>query len=291
MNNVDATFRSHHNRLFGIAYRMLGSANEAEDIVQDAWIRWNAEQAHVEQPGPWLARVVTRLSIDRLRANEVRRRDYLGPWLPEPILHETTPDAPIELAESLTFAFLLLLDQLSPVERAVYLLRAAFDVDYDDIAATVHKTPTNCRQIFARARKRLASGRRPGDAPVSEPLEAHQPLLHAFAHSIATGNIDALVGLLQADVTFTSDGGGKVAAATKPVRGAQRVAKFLIGISRFATTQTTWTSINGQCGAVVHAGAQLLSVMIFELNDGHIARIHMVRNPDKLQAIVHPRIP
>ena len=219
-----ATFEAHRPLLFSIAYRMLGSASEAEDIVQDSWLRARQDaHADVRSPRAYLATIVTRLCIDRLRSAERTRMEYPGPWLPEPLAGPNQESA--DLASSLTTAFLVLLEQLAPTERAVFLLREVFDFDFDEIARSIGKSEANTRQILKRARGRLRDSRPRFTVSRRESEEVVQ----RFRHACVTGNVDELMAVLHADATLVSDGGGKVAAATRPLLGADRVAKFVLG--------------------------------------------------------------
>jgi RNA polymerase sigma-70 factor (ECF subfamily) len=283
-----AAFERERGRLFGIAYRMLGSVSEAEDILQDAWIRWHAvDHAEVESPAGFLVRMVTRLCIDTLGAARNRLTDYVGPWLPEMIvqpLGEAGPAAgpikSIEQADDLSVAFLLLLERLGPVERAVFLLRESFDFSYREIAGIVGKSEAACRQIERRARQRLESEGRPSPP---DP-ETHDRLLMSFLRASREGDIDGMVSLLAHDAVLYSDGGGKAHAAGIPVPGAERIAKFLVGLGRKA--QGVWevrpALVNGRLGAVTYFEGRLVNVLSLRVEDGAICNIFIQVNPDKL---------
>src|SRR5947207_9397944 len=218
----EATFEAHRPLLFSIAYRMLGSASEAEDVVQDAWLRARQdEDADVRSPRAYLTTIVTRLCIDHLRSAERTRMEYPGPWLPEPLAEPNQESA--ELASSLTTAFLVLLEQLAPTERAVFLLREVFELDFDEIARSIGKSEANTRQILARARGRLRDSRPRFTASRRESEE----IVRHFRDACITGNVDVLMAVLHADATLVSDGGGKVAAATRPVLGGARLAEIV----------------------------------------------------------------
>jgi len=278
-----AAFERERGRLFGIAYRMLGSVSEAEDVLQDAWLRWQGvEHGTVESSAAYLVRLVTRLSIDTLGAARNRLTDYVGPWLPEPIVRsgEADPAALQELADDLSTAFLLLLERLTPVERAVFLLRESFDFSYREIAEIVGKTEENCRQIDRRARKHLDPGRRPAPADPEE----HGRLLGGFLRAVRDGDLDGIVALLAQDATLYADGGGKTRAAQKPIHGAEGIARFLLGIRRNAPPD--WeirpATVNGSAGLVNLVGGQPISVMSMDTEPGRIRGIYIVVNPDKL---------
>jgi RNA polymerase sigma-70 factor, ECF subfamily len=280
-----AAFEQERGRLFGIAYRMLGSVSEAEDVLQDAWLRWQGvEHGTVENPTAYLVRLVTRLSIDTLGAARNRLTDYVGPWLPEPIVAprrgDGDPAALQELADDLSTAFLLLLERLTPVERAVFLLRESFDFSYREIAEIVGKTEENCRQIDRRARKHLDPGRRPAPADPEE----HGRLLGGFLRAVRDGDLDGIVALLAQDATLYADGGGKTRAAQKPIHGPEGIARFILGIRRNAPPD--WeirpATVNGGAGLVNLVGGQPISVISMDTEPGRIRGIYIVVNPDKL---------
>jgi RNA polymerase sigma-70 factor (ECF subfamily) len=282
-----AAFERERGRLFGIAYRMLGSVSEAEDVLQDAWLRWHGvEHGTVENPSAYLVRLVTRLCIDTLGAARNRLTDYVGPWLPEPLVRSEDDESPAalqELADDLSIAFLLMLERLTPVERAVFLLRESFDFNYREIAGIVGKSEENCRQIERRARKSLAEGRRPAKA---DPAERDR-LLDGFMRALKEGDLDGMVKLLARDATLYADGGGKVRAALKPVPGGESVARFLLGIWRQAPPDWEMRAarVNGRPGLLNFVGGHLLSVFSFEVEEGLIREIYAVLNPDKLARV------
>jgi len=274
--------------IFSIAYRMLGSVAEAEDVVQEAFLRFHRAQeegAAVEAPKAWLAAVATRLAIDHLRSARVRREAYVGPWLPEPVVEEKEPAMArhVEMAESLSMAFLVILEALSPVERAVFLLREVFDYGYDEIAAVVDKSEDNCRQIFARAKRHIDAGQPRYEASP----EKRDALAQRFFAACENGDLAGLVQLLAADATFFGDGGGKAAATLNPVRGRDPVARLFQGFhtkGRQVGLQVRRVLVNGQEGALfVDAEGRLISVLALEIADGVVQTIRAVVNPDKLQ--------
>ena len=259
---------------------------DAEDMVQDTFLRWQqTDVAAVETPKSYLAAMITRRCIDHLRSAKVQREQYIGPWLPEPLLVDTAvpPTEHLVLAESLSMAFLVMLETLSPTERAVFLLREVFDYGYDEICAIVDKSESNCRQIVRRARQHLAAGRPRFDA---QP-DAQQQILAEFMQACANGELNGLMALLAEDVVQYSDGGGKVFAARKPVVGAEKVAQFILGIIRQApqNTATTFAIANDQPALVVHVNNLPYGVMIFDIRNGRIQNIYNIVNPDKLQHI------
>jgi RNA polymerase sigma-70 factor (ECF subfamily) len=276
-----STFEAHRPLLFSIAYRMLGSASEAEDVVQDAWLRARQdEHADVRSARAYLATIVTRLCIDHLRSAERTRMEYPGPWLPEPLAEPNQESA--ELASSLTMAFLVVLEQLAPTERAVFLLREIFDFDFDEIARSIGKSEANTRQILRRARGRLRDARPRFSASRRE----SEHIARHFRHACATGDVHELMAVLHADATLVSDGGGKAAAATRPVLGADRVAKFMLGYAgklRWSESDFELVMINGDPGLLLRHPIAGNGTYSFDIVDGRIRTIYVVRNPDKLR--------
>jgi RNA polymerase sigma-70 factor (TIGR02957 family) len=270
--------------MFSIAYRMLGSVAEAEDVVQDAFVRMvDAPPAEVRSPEAYASTVTTRLAIDHLRSARVRRERYVGSWLPEPLVTAAAdPAVRAELADTLSMAFLVMLESLSPVERAVFLLREVFGYDYDRIAPIVDKSEANCRQIFARARQRIADRRPRFEAS----RERRDELAQRFHAACETGDTTALEQLLADDVTVYADGGGKAAVVPQPVHGGLRVARFLLGIMRQLQARSGRlepTEVNGQPGfRLVDAAGRLGAVMELTIADGRVQEVRNVLNPDKL---------
>jgi RNA polymerase sigma-70 factor (ECF subfamily) len=280
----EATFEVHRRLLFSIAYRMLGSASEAEDLVQDTWLRARQDDhADVRSPRAYLTTIVTRLCIDRLRSAERTRMEYPGPWLPEPLAEPNQESA--ELASSLTTAFLVLLEQLSPTERAVFLLREVFERDFDEIAKSVGKSEANTRQILTRARGRL----RESQPRFAASRRESEEIVERFRDACVTGNVEALMAVLHADATFVADGGGKAAAPTSPLLGAARVAEFLIGIVgkvRWSESDPRPVTINGTPGLLVRHPIVGNGTYSFDIANGRIRAIYVVRNPDKLRGFL-----
>jgi RNA polymerase sigma-70 factor (ECF subfamily) len=281
-------FASVRPLLFSIAYRMLGSVMDAEDVVQDAYVRWlGAPDTDVRSPHAYLTTIVTRLAINQLRSARSQRETYVGSWLPEPLVTETAPDpsAPLELAESLSMAFLVLLERLSPIERAVFLLHDVFDFEYAEIARVVDRTEVNCRQLLARAKRRIGA---PEARFAADPEQADR-LLHRFTDAATAGDLDGLLAVLAEDITLWADGGGKVrGAALRPIHGAQSVARFIMGvIQRFvpADSNAQPTRINGQPGFIVYLTGRPLAAMILDVRGDRIHAIYAVGNPDKLHAL------
>ncbi len=277
--------------LFSIAYGMTGSVGDAEDIVQDAFLGLTrARQAGttIADPKAYLTTAVTRLGINHLRSARVRRETYVGDWLPEPVVVPADgPAEHAELADSLSMAFLVLLEALSPVERAVFMLREVFGYGYPDVARITGKTEVNCRQIFARARQRIAAGGQGRDSarPPARRAEGEE-LARRFFEAAAGGDMDALLGMLAPDVVLHGDGGGKAQAVGKPLAGRQRVMRLLAGGLRRARTlgaslRLAW--VNGQPGAVLYdAEGRVVGVVELDVADGVVQTIRAVANPDKL---------
>ena len=280
----EATFETHRPLLFSIAYRMLGSASEAEDVLQDAWLRvLQDERADIRSPRAYLTTIVTRLCIDHLRSAERTRLEYPGPWLPEPLAEPNQESA--ELASSLTTAFLVLLEHLTATERAVFLLREVFELDFDEIARSVGKSEANTRQILTRARSRLHDSRPRFTASRHESEE----IVRSFRHACVTGNVEELMAVLHADATLVSDGGGKVAAATRPVLGADRVMKFVLGYAgkmHWSESDFQLVTINGAPGLLLQHPIAGNGTYSFDIANGRIRAIYVVRNPDKLRAFL-----
>ena len=279
-------FDRHRPLLFSIAYRMVGSVAEAEDAVQEAYLRWQkASEVEVRSPKAYLSAVVTRLCIDNLRSARVKREEYVGPWLPEPLLAEPTPDVAdtVALDESLSMAFLVLLESLTPTERAVFLLREVFDYDYPEISRLLGKSESNCRQIARRARESVAA-RRPR---FEHSPEQQERLMQQFVRACSTGDMPALLELLAEDVTLWSDGGGKVRAALNPIHGSDKVARFFLGVLRKAppTLVVQPATINGQPGIISYADGSPLNVLTLDVADGRIKAVRIVANPEKLRAV------
>jgi len=284
-------FQAQRPRLFAVAYRMLGSASDAEDVVQDAWLRYSgARPADLRSPEAYLTTIVTRLCLDRLKSARASREEYIGPWLPEPLVTDAAvgPERSVALAESVTLAFMVLLETLSPEERAVFLLREVFEHDYDEIAAMLDTTAANCRQLFHRAKEHIAE-RRPR---FRNAAEEKRPLVGRFVNALIAGNADELTRVLAEDVGLWSDGGGKVTAARRPVFGRDAVVTVLVGIRRTAQAATgvpveavsiDIVDINGEPAMVARIAGHVNTVYTFTIDDGAIAAIRVVRNPDKLK--------
>lgn len=274
------TFETHRPSMIAIAYRMLGSAAEAEDIVQEAWLRWQAATREgVRSDRAFLSTVVTRLCLDRLKSARASREQYVGPWLPEPVRTDTPVDP-----ESISLAFLVLLESLSPVERAVYLLHEVFGYSHSEVAEMVDKEEATCRQLLHRARTHIQA-RRPRFAPSKE---AHERLVTGFMSACLSGDLEGLKRLLAQDVTSWADGGGKVRGASRnPVRGAESVARLFIGLMKKAPAGVTpeLTEVNGWPAVVLSLDGTVFDVMSFETDGERIHAIRSVLNPEKLAQV------
>lgn len=287
--NSETTFETHRSRLFGLAYRLLGSRSDAEDVVQDTWLRWRqADQAHIRDPEAWLVTAATRLGIDRLRAARLQREHYVGPWLPEPAEIDEAPGPAdrAEVVEQVSLAFLAVLERLGPEERAAFLLKEAFDYDYLQIAPLLGVTEANCRQMVHRARERLQAARPRFDV---EP-ERHRRLLERFMHAAQRGDQAAITALLSEDARLVSDGGGKAIAVRRPLLSAERIARLFWAASRRGDAVIDWRmgTVNGEPAVLRYRDGRLASVMV-AISDGEVIReLLTVVNPDKLGAAVTP---
>jgi len=281
--------------MFAVAYRMLGAIQDAEDAVQDAWLRWSAApRAEVTSPRAYLARIVVSAALDRLRSARARREAYIGPWLPEPLLTEARPDPAerAELAESVSVAMLVVLESLAPAERAVFVLREVFGFSYAEIGAALGRSDAAVRQLGHRAREHVQARRPRFDVDRSQQREVTQRFLAAAVD----GDIEGLMTVLAPDVTLLTDGGGKARAALRPIIGADKVARFLAAISSrpYMDTEISGLSleaaeINGGPGTLVTAGGQAIAVLTLTVADGRITAIQALVNPDKLSAIAAGR--
>jgi RNA polymerase sigma-70 factor, ECF subfamily len=287
VNDADLAelYRDLRSYAFAIAYRMLGSVSEAEDVVQDAFVRISrADPGELLNPKAYLATVTTRLAMDALRSARMKRESYVGSWLPEPLVADRTQDvaAAAETADSLAMAFLVMLEKLSPVERAVFLLHDVFDHDYAEIASIVGKSEANCRQLARRARQRIEDGRPRFEAS----RQASADLTDRFLAACQDGDMTGLVTLLAGDVAFYGDGGGRAAAIERPLFGRENVARFLLGLFRRGAKlgmQMQRVEVNGQAGAkFLDAEGRLISVFTVDVADGAVQAIRSVVNPDKL---------
>jgi RNA polymerase sigma-70 factor (TIGR02957 family) len=285
MDDVSA-FDPLRPRLQKIAYRMLGSVAEAEDIVQDVWLRWHGADRHdIDNPEAWLVSVTTRMSIDRLRAAKVQREHYTGIWLPEPLMTDSpaTPEEMTERADDVSVAFLLLLERLSPEARAAFLLREVFDADYDEVADAIGKTEAACRQLVSRAKAQLRDER----PRYAVPREKHQQLLQTFAQALERGDFPAINAFLAEDAILVGDGGGKVQSFPKPMEGGRRIAQlFYAAALRYKSgLRVRLVTLNGEAALLRYFEGELESAQTFETDGERIVAIHVQRNPDKLARI------
>ncbi|MFB8131484.1 RNA polymerase sigma-70 factor [Streptomyces mirabilis] len=278
------TFLAHRNLLFTVAYEMLGSAADAEDVLQETWLRWvKVDLGQVRDPRAYLVRITTRQSLNRLRTMSRRKEVYVGPWLPEPLL--TAPDVAedVELAESVSMAMMLVLETLSPTERAVFVLREVFDVGYDEIAAAVDKTPAAVRQIAHRARRHV-DARRPREVVPSGRIRA---ALESFQRAFEARDLQGLMDVLAPEVVLVSDGGGLKQAALRPISGAEKVVRFIVGGTGKAggTLTSDPTVVNGNPALVLRLDGEVDGIMAIRVEDARITGLYYVRNPEKLTRV------
>jgi RNA polymerase sigma-70 factor (ECF subfamily) len=277
----------HRPRLLGLGYRMLGDLHEAEDVVQEAYLRWfQADHEQVQAPEAWLITVVSRLSLDRLRKARTARASYIGPWLPEPVATGEAADRGVERASDISMALLMMLERLAPEERAAFLLRDVFDTGYGEIARIVQRSEAAVRQMVHRARERV----RGGQARFAAPPDAHGELLRRFRAALEADDQQAVLALLAPEVTLTSDGGGKVLAAGRVIAGAERVTRVMMKLhAKFAPILTErMVRLNGRPAVAAYAGDQLGHVTLIETDGERITAFYRVLNPDKLQWVESP---
>ena len=277
-------FAAHRAYLFAVAYRMLGIAEDAEDVLQDAWLRFAATPATpIEHPRAYLVTTVTRLCLDLLRSARHRREEYVGVWLPEPVpTHEALAEDLLEQAQSASFAFLLLLERLSPRQRAVLVLHDVFDYSHDEVAAVIDRSPAASRQILRRARRKLG-GATPLEVP---PAEKIQVLAEKFFEATRSGNVEGLLEALAADVVLLSDGGGQVPAVRRPLAGSQRVGRFLGGVRRKGGWgPVALTELNGQPAVLTFLDGNLNNAFLLDITREGVTAIYVVRNPEKLRRL------
>jgi RNA polymerase sigma-70 factor, ECF subfamily len=281
------SFESHRRALTGLAYRMLGSRAEAEDVVQDAYLRWHgADHAAIEQPRRYLGTVVARLCLDRMKSAQARREVYVGQWLPEPVVDEALDaDGAGDLAHDLSVALMLVLERLSPLERASFLLHDVFGLDFAEVGRTLDRGEAACRQLAARARAHIEEGRPRFPASREEGVR----LAAAFAAATQSGDAGILMKLLAEDAVLYSDGGGKRAAALNPIYGADKILRFLVGVARknpeLPAMQWRAATVNGLAGFVMREEGGAIDTIAFEHHDGRIVAIYVVRNPEKLRHV------
>lgn len=294
-----ATFEAQRTHLLNLAYRMLGEMTAAEDVVQEAWLRWHgADASDIRNPRAWLSAVTVRLALDALRKLRARRETYVGPWLPEPILPDDmrafaadSPAEKAELASDLSLALLHVLERLAPEERAAFILHDAFDCEYAEIAAVLDKSEAACRQLVSRARHRIKADR----PRFSASKEAHRNLLVRFATAAASPDAREITALLAPDAIAYSDGGGRVAAALRPIYGADKIARFITGLRRkfygSAALDIQMVEVNGDPGLVLNADGTFLGLVTIETDGQRISAVYILRNPDKLSRFMQaPRM-
>jgi RNA polymerase sigma-70 factor, ECF subfamily len=292
-----AQFEAHRKYLIGVAYRMLGTLADAEDVVQDAFLRWHGaatsadgSELLLENPRGYFTRIVTRLCLDRLKSAQARRETYVGPWLPEPVvgarLELMNPQHETELADDISYALMLMLERLSPLERAAFLLHDVFDVEFDEIAEMLERSSDSCRQLAARARTHVRAGRARFDVSA----RARTRLAEAFVNATRTGDASEVARILTDDVVFLSDGGGRVPAAINPIRGRDHVSRLIAGLGerlkKAPDIHFEFAEINGLPGAIFYQGREVLQTVALEADEnGAIAAIYTVRNPEKLSRV------
>ena len=290
-------FDEHRGLLVSVAYRILGSVTDAEDAVQEAYLRWSGvEHSEINDPRAFLVRVTTRLAIDRLRRARTRRESYIGPWLPEPILTRQDPSEEVEMAESVSMAMLVVLETLSPLERAVFVLREAFGMPYAEIAEVLGRSEEAVRQLARRAREHVRERRTRFDADQDE----QRRVTERFLEATSTGDFGALMAVLSPGVELVADSGGKALAPRRPVRGAQKVARFLLAVATETNTARFLESIgsqssgevfihlapvNGDPGVVITAGNEPISALALDVSDGLVHTIRLIANPEKLTGV------
>ncbi|WP_371496987.1 RNA polymerase sigma factor SigJ [Kitasatospora sp. NBC_00374] len=283
-------FESNRRYLGSVAYRLLGSLTDAEDVLQEAWLRWRAvDRQQVAEPRAYLTTVVTRLCYDQLGSARARREAYFGEWLPEPaVAEEDSPAHRAELGESVSLAILAVMEQLTPAERAAFVLHDVFAVGFDEIAASLDRTPDAARQLASRARRRVRDG---GRHSTVDPAE-HRQVVHAFAAATTNGDLEGLLAVLDPEVVWHSDGGGVVSAGARPVYGADKVARLILGLTARAfvpgsTASFAFARVNGEPGMVFYeAPGRVGGVLALSVREGRITEAHIVVNPEKLTHVV-----
>jgi RNA polymerase sigma-70 factor (ECF subfamily) len=282
-----AAFTEHRRRLMGVSYRILGSIADAEDVVQDAWLRWSStDTAKVENPEAFLTTIVTRLSLDRLRTLKARREVYAGPWLPEPVAADAGPEAAAELADSLSMALLVVLETLSPLERAAFVLREVFAEPYEVVAEILGRDQAAVRQLVHRARQHVDAG----GARYRADRATHNEVVERFLAACQNADLDALLTVLAPDVVMVSDAGGVGRAPVRPITGEDKVGRFLIGVTNKVVPGTTVALevFNGQVGLVARLDGRAITALAFRVREQQIQTLHVLANPEKLAALDAP---
>jgi RNA polymerase sigma-70 factor, ECF subfamily len=300
MSNPAASFEPFRRRLLGLAYRMLGSMADAEDAVQETYLRWHGtDRDAVSDPRAFLMTTTARICLDMLTSARARREEYVGPWLPEPVVDTAAlaPDSRTELAEDLSVALLLTLDRLSPLERAAFLLHDVFDFSFSEVASALERSEAACRQLASRARAHVRDVRPRGATTAAATIDAkHAQLMSAFATAAQSGDLNGLMQLLASDVRIVTDGGGKVAAAQNVIEGAERAAQFLVEATRKRPGawwrddfRMRFATINGLPGVIVEGSEGAVQTAAFEIDGDVVRALYVVRNPDKLRHLAAPR--
>lgn len=286
MTNPAEIFEQYRPLLFHLAYGMLGRVTQAEDAVQEAYIRWQKQDTgQIRSPKAWLSKVVNRICLDEIKSAKNRREEYIGPYLPEPVLEAETlsPEDELELAESISMALFVVLDELTPVERAVFLLREVFDYEYADIAGIINKSEQNCRKIAQRSREKVHENR-PG---FERNRDDQYKLVNSFIDAVKEGDLTEIESMLAEEAILYSDGGGKVLAARKPIVSAANIARFLAGIQKKNGSKGNWRiefrDINGETGMIMWLDNQIYNTWAFHIEKGKIQSIYVVLNPEKLR--------
>lgn len=284
-------FEAHRTHLMALAYRMTGSMADSEDILQEAYLRWNgADHDAVRNPKAFLSKTVTRLCLDVLKSARIQREKYVGPWLPEPVIGDEamSADDAAELAQDISMALMMALERLSPLERAAFLLHDVFDATYPEVAAALGKSESACRKLTSRARAHVQAAR-PRYAPSAE---EHRRVVRAFGSAVLTGDVDGLREVLADDAVLYPDGGGRVVSALRPIHGSSRIARFIFGVlEKFPLSGSATFSeqmINGAPGFYVEDEGRPIQTIAFDVRDGRIRSIYIVRNPDKLARLRRP---
>ena len=287
VQSATVTFEAQRRRLLGISYRILGSFADAEDVVQDAWLRWSrTDVTEVENPEAFLTTVVTRLSLDRLRTLKARREVYSGPWLPEPVAADPDPQSAVELADSLSLAVLVVLETLSPLERAAFVLREVFSEPYPVVAEILGREEPAVRQLVHRARQHVDAGA----ARYRADRATHNEVVQRFLAACETADLDALLGVLAPEVLLVSDAGGVGKAPVRPITGEDKVGRFLIGVTTKVVPGTTVGPevFNGRLGLVARLDGRAITAIAFDIGDGHVHTLHLLANPEKLAGLDAP---
>ncbi|NIK57565.1 RNA polymerase sigma-70 factor [Kribbella shirazensis] len=284
-------FAEHRQVLVGAAYRVVGSVSDAEDVVQEAWLRWSAiDHDDIRDPRAYLIRITTRLALNRLREQKARREQYVGPWLPEPLATDDDPAAAVELADSVSMAMLVVLETLSPLERATFVLREVFDLPYDEIADTLGRSEAAVRQLAHRARGHVHA-RQPRH-PVDK--ARHDELTMRFMQAAGSGDFDQVVALLAPEAVLISDGGGKKRAALRPIQGAEKIARWMFAVlADYPEFEIRMATLNDELAYIAYVDDEPDTVTFMKSADGRITELYLIRNPDKLGTVppLHPLEP